>query len=418
MKYLLLGAGKMGKAIAYDLIYVQKAEKLILANRHIEKAEKLKKWLCSIEGSESVTGNDIKNNTEKIEIVEADVDDSEKLVQLMSGVDCVICAVAYQYNYLAATAAIKAGVPYCDLGQNVDIVDKEFTLTEQAEAKNITMIPDGGVAPGMVNIVAAHAIKNFTSVDQVLMRVGGLPRYPKPPLNYAVTWSVHGLINEYIEKARILRNGEFLEVDSLSELETITFHYPFNKMEAFITSGGSSTLPRTYQGKINELNYKTIRYPNHYHIMRAFLDLGFTNQEPVKVNGKAISPRLFLEKLLKEKLRKDHVDDVILLRVTVTGKKLANKIGTTNKDKNKGENSGTNEIQAKETYEMIDYYDPETGLTAMMRCTGFSLAIVAGMIAEKKIKRHGVLTQEESIPTDLYLSELEKRGIKFLCKKD
>ncbi|MDH5716479.1 MAG: saccharopine dehydrogenase NADP-binding domain-containing protein [Spirochaetia bacterium] len=375
MKFLLLGAGKMAKAIAYDLIHYQNAEKIILASRHIKKTRDLKKWL----------------NSENIVPVEIDVKDTPKLIELMKDIDCVISAVSYQYNYLAALAAVKAGVNYCDLGQNVEIVDKEFTLAEEAKEKNITIIPDGGVAPGMVNIIAAHGIKNFDSVDKVLMRVGGLPQHPIPPLNYNVTWSVHGLINEYIEKARILRNGEFIEVDSLSELESITFHYPFNKMEAFITSGGSSTLPKTYEGKINELNYKTIRYSNHHLIMKSFIELGFTNEAPVTFSDNNFSPRKFFEKILDEKLKKDIVEDVILMRVTVSGLK-------------EGE-------RQTEIYELIDYYDPVSKLTAMMRTTGFSLAIVAGLIAKKQIKKTGVLTQEESIPTDIYLSELKKRGI-------
>ncbi|MES0489698.1 MAG: saccharopine dehydrogenase C-terminal domain-containing protein [Leptospirales bacterium] len=381
--FLLLGAGKMGKAIAYDLLNHQNAHKLIIADRHMDKAIKLKKWLG-------------KPFSEKIEIVETDVTDEARLISSMKGADCVISAVNYQFNYMAAKAAVEAGVNYCDLGQNVEIVNKEFTLSEKAAEKNLTLIPDGGVAPGMVDIIAAHGIKHFDEVERALLRVGGLPRYPRPPLNYAVTWSVHGLINEYIEKARILRNGEFQEIESLSEPETISFHYPFNKMEAFITSGGCSTLPLTYQGKIAELNYKTIRYPNHYHIMRAFVELGFTDEKPIRVSDATISPRVFLEKLLRDKLKTDHVEDVLLLRVTITGKK-----------------NGKN---AEEIYEMIDYHDSGTGLTAMMRTTGFSLAIVAGMIAENKIQKRGVLTQEESIPTKEYMAELEKRGIKIVVK--
>ena len=377
MKILLIGTGKMGRAIAHDLVHNQKAGHLTLANRTPDKAEELQKWLGS----------------GKTSVASLDINDHNRLVKLMKGHDCVVSALSYHHNFIMARAAVDAGVNYCDLGQNVEIVDREFTLTEKAAARGITIVPDGGVAPGMVNIIAAHGIRQFDAVDSVLMRVGGLPQDPQPPLNYNITWSVSGLINEYSEKARILRNYEYIETNSLEEPETISFHYPFNRMEAFITSGGSSTLPLTYQGRIRELNYKTIRYPNHYHIMKAFISLGFTSMQPVSVDGASVIPRSLLEHLLKKNLAREHAEDVLLLRVTVQGSR--------------------NGRQETDIYEMIDYYDSRTGLTAMMRTTGFSLAIVAGMIARGTIIARGVLTQEECIPGDLYISELKKRGIEI-----
>ncbi|MDH4127817.1 MAG: saccharopine dehydrogenase NADP-binding domain-containing protein, partial [Spirochaetota bacterium] len=374
MTYLILGSGRMGKAIAYDLIYNQSADKVIMGDISMDHVVDIKKSL----------------NTDRIFPVEIDVTNINKVASIMEGVNCAISSVVYQYNHYVAQAAVKAGVNYCDLGQNVGIVDKEFNLSKEAIKKKITMIPDGGLAPGMVNIIASHGIKHFDRVDEVLLRVGGLPQYPRPPLNYNITWSVHGLINEYIEKARVLRNYKLIEVDSLTELETLTFKPPFNTMEAFITSGGTSTLPLSYEGKIRELNYKTIRYPNHAQIMKALIELGFTDEDKIDVDGKEVIPRDLLEVLLKAKFAQ-RVDDVVLLRVIVQGTK-------------KGE-------KREEVYELIDYYDKLNNMTALMRTTGFSLAIVAGLIAGGKINKFGVLTQEESIPSDIYISELKKRSI-------
>ena len=365
----------MGKAILYDLIHFQRADKVILGDKDFNKVSELQKMIDS----------------PNIIPVEIDVTDKDRLITLMKGVDCVISAVTYQYNYEIASTAVEARVNYCDLGQNIEIVEKEFTLSNKAKEKAITLIPDGGVAPGMVNIIAAHGIRQFDRVNSVKMRVGGLPKYPTPPLNYSVTWSVHGLINEYIEKARILKEGKLTVVDSLSDLEEISFPSPFDGMEAFITSGGASTLPKTYEGVISELNYKTIRYPNHYNIMKAFIDLGFTDDKQVRVNGSTFSPREYLETVLTQKLTSNQNEDIILLRVTIAGRK------------------GKDNVE--EVYQLMESYDPDTGLSAMMKTTGFSLAIVAQMIAEGKIKEVGVLKQEEAIPTDHYLSELAKRGI-------
>ncbi|MDH5680919.1 MAG: saccharopine dehydrogenase NADP-binding domain-containing protein [Spirochaetota bacterium] len=375
MTYLVLGAGRMGKAIVYDLIFQQGASKVILGDIQMDSALRLQKELGS----------------SRVHPVSIDVSKFKELVSLMDGVDCVVSAVVYQFNHFVAQAAVEAGVHYCDLGQNVEVVDEEFALHKLAVEKGITLIPDGGLAPGMVNIIAAHGIKHFDKVTEAKLRVGGLPRYPKPPLNYNITWSVHGLINEYIEKARILRNGKLVEVESLTELETLDFDEPFGRMEAFVTSGGTSTLPLSFEGKIDELNYKTIRYPNHMTIMKALIDLGFADEDIVKVDGKELVPRHLLETLLRAKFAQG-VEDVVLLRVSVSGKK------------------GSEECQ--EVYELVDYYDNDTGMTALMRTTGFSLAIVAGLIAERKIATPGVLTQEEAIPTELYLEELAKRGLK------
>ncbi len=374
MTYLVVGSGRMGKAVTYDLINHQKADKVILGDLSLSNSLAVQKEIGS----------------SNIQAVEVDVTKIQDLVSLMDGVDCVISSVVYQFNHFVAKAAVEAGVHYCDLGQNVQVVDKAFGLDALAKEKKITLIPDGGLAPGMVNIIASHGIKHFDEVDEVQLRVGGLPQYPTPPLNYNITWSVHGLINEYIEKARILRDYKIVDVESLTEFETLTFPPPFNRMEAFVTSGGTSTLPLTYQGKIRELNYKTIRYLNHGQIMKALIDLGFTDESKIMVDGQEVIPRDLFETLLKARF-KQRTEDVVLLKVIVTGKK--------------------NGQTVEEAYEVIDYYNKDQEMTALMRTTGFSLAITAGMIAERSIQKYGVLTQEESIPTDLYLEKLAERGI-------
>ncbi|HEO64914.1 MAG TPA: hypothetical protein ENI73_03490 [Spirochaetes bacterium] len=380
MTYLVVGSGRMGKAVTYDLINHQKADKVILGDLNLSNSLAVQKEIGS----------------SNIHPVEVDVTKIQDLVSLMDGVDCVISSVVYQFNYFVAKAAVEAAVHYCDLGQNVQVVDKAFGLDVLAKEKEITLIPDGGLAPGMVNIIASHGIKHFDEVDEVQLRVGGLPQYPTPPLNYNITWSVHGLINEYIEKARILRDYKIVDVDSLTEFETLTFPPPFNRMEAFVTSGGTSTLPLTYEGKIRELNYKTIRYLNHGQIMKALIDLGFTDESKMMVDGQEVIPRDLFETLLKARF-KQRTEDVVLLKVIVTGKK--------------------NGQAVEEAYEVIDYYNKDQEMTALMRTTGFSLAITAGMIAEGKIQKHGVLTQEESIPTDLYIEKLAERGIKVEFKE-
>ena len=115
----------------------------------------------------------------------------------------------------------------------------------------------------MVSVLAAHGAARFSRLDELHIRVGGLPQNPRPPLDYQIVFSVEGLINEYVERARVIRGGELVEVESMTELESLDFPEPFGRMEAFQTSGGTSTLPETFLGKVRDLDYKTIRYPGH-----------------------------------------------------------------------------------------------------------------------------------------------------------
>jgi lysine 6-dehydrogenase len=148
------------------------------------------------------------------------------------------------------------------LGGNNYIVDAQLALDEAAKKANINIVPDCGLAPGMVSVLAMHGANRFDETEEIHIRVGGLPQTPKPPLDYQLVFSVEGLINEYIESARVIRDGKIIEVNSMTELETLAFD-GFSALEAFQTSGGTSTLPDTFCGKVKELDYKTIRYAGH-----------------------------------------------------------------------------------------------------------------------------------------------------------
>src|SRR5205823_13354745 len=140
------------------------------------------------------------------------------------------------------------------LGGNNAVVDAELALDAQAKAAGVNIIPDCGLAPGMVAVLVAHGAQRFEHLDEVHIRVGGLPQNPKPPLDYQLVFSVEGLINEYIEPARIIGGGKIETVESMTELEDIEFPPPFGKLEAFQPSGGTSTLPDTFLGRVRELD--------------------------------------------------------------------------------------------------------------------------------------------------------------------
>ena len=316
--------------------------------------------------------------------VALDVSDRDAVTSLMRGHASAISCVNYWLNVDLARAAIDAGTNFCDLGGNNTVVDKELALDAEARAKGVNVIPDCGLAPGMTQVLVAHAVSRLESVDEIHIRVGGLPLNPKPPLDYQLVFSVEGLINEYIERARVLRGGKIVEIESMTEVEELEFPAPFGRMEAFQTSGGTSTLPDTYLGRVRELDYKTIRYPGHAAKFKAMIDLGLCSSEPV--NG--VVPRKLFGELLVRHLPHDE-PDAVLVRVEVAG--------------------GGQRLR----YDIIDRYDEATGLSAMMRTTAFPASIVALMMARGQTTRKGAQPQERCIDAGMFVEELAKRGIKI-----
>ncbi len=373
MKVLVLGSGQMGKGAAYDLVKQDSVEQIILADIDIKCAEALAKEVGDRAVAEKV---DAKNR--------------DQLVKVFSKVDSVISAVSYTVNILHTEVAIETGTHMCDLGGGWTIVQKQLEMNDQAKDAGVTVVPDCGLAPGMVSVLAREGIEYLDRTESVKIRVGGLQQEPRPPLNYSLIFSVEGLINEYIEPCVALRDGKITIEEPLVGFEEIVFPEPFGKLEAFNTSGGTSTLPHTYKGKVKELDYKTIRYPGHGHKMWCIMKLGLMDNKEIDIDGKKVSPRRVLENLLEKNLPPSG-KDVTLIRVTIDGWK------------------GTEARNIE--YEVIDYFDDTTGLTSMMRTTSFPASVTAMMMADGRISKRGVLTPERCIPPKLFIEELRSRGI-------
>ncbi|HEV7454300.1 MAG TPA: saccharopine dehydrogenase C-terminal domain-containing protein, partial [Candidatus Saccharimonadales bacterium] len=275
MNILVLGAGRMGYGAVYDLAHNSPAvESITIADFDPAKAEAV---AARVGGS-------------KITARRADTSNYDEMAALFRGHDSVISCVNYWYNVELSKAAIETGANFCDLGGNNYVVDDQLALDEQARAARVNIIPDCGLAPGMVSVLAMHGARRFDELDEIHIRVGGLPQDPRPPLDYQLVFSVEGLINEYIEVARVIRDGEIKTVESMTELESLSFD-GFPPLEAFQTSGGTSTLPDTFLGRIRELDYKTIRYAGHCDKFKAMIDLGLCSSDPIPVDGSAVKPR-------------------------------------------------------------------------------------------------------------------------------
>jgi len=371
---LLLGAGEMGKAIAHDLLSFVPDVRLCVLDSNPQALHKLEGFLASSD----------------IRVVAGDIQDLKLIEELISGRDVVVGAVSYRSNFVLSRLAAENKASWIDLGGNNDIVDQQFTLDEDAASAGVTIIPDCGLAPGMVNIIAGHAFRELDVTDEIHLRVGGLPQDPKPPLDYELCFSAEGLINEYIEPTRIIRDGRMEIQDSLCAVEHLDLGAPYDNLEAFYTSGGTSTLVKSLGDRVRNLDYKTIRYAGHLDKIKFLSDFGYFDSEELAIGKKSkISPRKITEALFH---RLGWVKrDVVLLKAWALGQK-----------------------QGKPTrirYSLVDDYDEATGLTAMARTTGFSAAIIAEMILDGRIRERGVLYQELSVPHEEYFAELRKRGI-------
>src|SRR5690606_20102849 len=139
----------------------------------------------------------------------------------MSRADVCLNALPYYFNLEMATLAVRAGTNYADLGGNTGIVFQQIQLNEGAKARGVSVIPDCGLAPGMVNILAAAGIRAMDRADRVRIAVGGLPQHPEPPLNYQIVYSLEGVLDYYTTVSWILRDGELRQVDALSEVEPV-----------------------------------------------------------------------------------------------------------------------------------------------------------------------------------------------------
>ncbi len=377
MKMLVLGAGLQGSACAYDLLLDPDVTEVRIADLHVND---LPEFLAKAPGA-----------ARKLRPMQLDVRDRATVLAAMKGCDAVMSAIPYYFNFEMAQYAVEAGVHFSDLGGNTEIVFEQKSLDAEAKKKNISVMPDCGLAPGMVNILAEHGIRQLDTVDAVKIFVGGLPQHPQAPLNYQIVYSLEGVLDYYTTLSWVLRNGKRTQVKALSEVEPVTFPSPIGTLEAFHTAGGLSTMAFEYEGKIAMMEYKTLRYPGHAKIMEAIRDLGLLEQNPIDVKGVQVSPRDVAVAAMGPRLTKPESADLVALRVIVAGKK-------------------DGKPKTLE-WELVDRYDEAHGISAMERTTGYSLAITGLMQARGQVTTMGVHTPDEAMPAEPYIAELRKRGI-------
>lgn len=372
----VLGAGQQARAVVDDWVRVSGASVVGIADRELSCARDLAARFSGAPG--------------RLEATALDVRDAAQVTAWMRGFDAVLSAVPYHHNLELTRCAIAARTHFADLGGNSALVDRQLALDGEAKAAGVVVLPDLGVAPGLAGLLGADLVRRLEPPRRLHLRVGGIPRARCEPMNYRLVFSVSGLINEYIEPCRVVREGKIAEVPGLSELESIVFPEPFGELEAFQTSGGTSTLVDSLVNEVVELDYKTIRYPGHRDQVRLLADLGFFDSGARELPGGAVVPRELSELLLTEALG-ESAPDVLLMRLVARGLRAG--------------------LEVTLSEEMVVYADPARGLSAMARSTGYTAALITAWLGKGELASPGVHRQENLVPAERVREALRARGL-------
>jgi lysine 6-dehydrogenase len=373
--YLVLGAGKMGKVLAKDLIESDAACLVTLLDIDLERLRKTADFIGS----------------DRLLPLQRDIEDQEQRLEVMEGKDVALCALLHEHSLMSLDAAVERGVHYIDLVGEATLERKEYD--GRAREKGISVISGLGVSPGITNVCVGRAVHLLDEALEGLVGVGGVPLEPWPPLNYRVVYAVESLLGLYEREALILKDGKVVKVPALSGVESVEFPGPFSQMEWFYTDGLNS-MTYNMQGKIKDLAEKTIRHKGHAEGVKTLKDCGLFSWEPVEVEGQKVIPRKLLERLLDERMKLGEERDATLLRISVSGTKDGKPV--------------------THSFEMVDYFDTEKGYSSMGKTTGFPASIGAQMIVSGQITQRGVVFPENVFDARLFepfIKSLADRGV-------
>ena len=376
----IVGAGMQSRAILYDLLKrssINNINKIYLVDRCDSQLRSLKDYILNKDLSGEIP---IENkNFDLDNIISSGFSHTETRMEkefaaLVALSDVLVGASTYRHNAFMSQVCIENKCNFVDLGGNNSVVSLQNKMSLSAEKEGVTIIPDCGLAPGMVNVVASHYAKS--NPKSLNIYVGGIPQKPKNTMKYELVFSPTGLVNEYIEDCNIKKEGEVMTVPPLTGLVNLPPIGKYKDLEAFRTSGGISGMTQNIK-HVQNLEYKTIRYTGHRGQISLMNELGLFEPEL----------RAETEKRMSEILKPEG-DDVVLVRIE--------------------------EIDEKNEAICHDLIvNPQDGLTAMQVATGFSVASVVEMLCRGIIRDHGTLSQEHGIPQKPFMEMLEQRGIIF-----
>jgi lysine 6-dehydrogenase len=377
--YIVLGAGRQGTAAAVDLAVRGESDRIVLADLDQARAKAAADRVNELAGRAAVQG------------IGLDVTDRGAVTEALEPADACLAAVSYRLNEAITEAALAARTHLCDLGGNMDVVRRQLAMDGRARDAGVTVIPDCGEAPGLANNLAAYACSLLDRVEELRLYDGGIPRHPRPPWSYELTFNVDGLTNEYDATTTFVRDGRPVEVACLdpSEDEFVDLGPPFGRLEA-LAAATASTLPLTLANGVRTFTSKVLRWPGHGAQFRAFRDLGLFGEQPIEAGGSRVIPREVFHALLDPRLRPaDGSPDVVVARVVALGDRHGRPV--------------------EAVVDLRVDPDPETGLTAMQRATGSHAAIVLRLMASGEIPP-GARPVEQAVDPTRMVAEVRDRG--------
>ncbi len=371
MATLVLGAGIVGSAAAWDL--VRRGHDVAVADADIDAAR-------DVARASGATP------------VKLDAGDTAHLLNELDIYDIVVSAVPYHFGLSVASAAVTTHTHYVDFGGNPTVVAGQKHLHDKASDAGVMIVPDCGLAPGLANVLAEDLIGSASEgvIDSIQIRVGALPQKPIGALGYQLAFSPGGLINEYAEPCEIIENGAHTLVDPLSRTEDVAWE-GWGPLEAFSTAGGTSTMATRHVGAVRSLEYKTLRFPGHGIVFRSLLEMGMFDEAQRTIGKVAVAPRDVLLDALDRTLPLG-APDVVLIRVwrDQNGERTAYQITDTGRD----------------------------GFSALARTTAFPATALADLIVRGVVSRPGVFTMNEAVSGNELLPELAPVGISLEDVRD
>ncbi len=373
MRITVIGAGSMGAAIAQELVTRQSVTQVQVCDVRARSLQEIHERVPS----------------PALRSFQVDGRDLSVLASIARGSACLISCMPPSRKADLAELSLSLGSHFCDLGGRDDLMPERLALGDQAREKSIWIVPNCGLAPGLVNVLCLHGIDQFDTVDAAHLRVGDVPLHPQDPFNFRISSSAEKILEDYTNPVQCLEDGEITELEPLTREERLVFEAPFGEMEAFCTQGGLATLTQALAGRARALDHKTIRWPGHARQMQFLLGLGFGEQRKIDVRTH-LTYRDVLVRRMRQRLGGTY-EDAVLMRVLIQGQQ-------------KGEKKTL-------VYEMIERYDPAHGMTAMERCTSIPVAVAAHLLAGGHVPGGGAAPPEAALPRQVYLDLITERGL-------
>jgi len=380
MEILLLGVGLQGKAALYDLVHQPRVARVIAADK---KYADLSAYVSGL-------------HTNKVTPVHLDVRDENQVTDLMKSVQAVIILLTPALSIPMARLAIRQGIHFIETSY---ATPEHKTLGLKAAAKNIAILPEFGLDPGIDLVLAGQAIQEFDEVHELHAYGSGVPEPSAAdnPLKYKISWTLAGVLRAYQRPARLLTRGRAIDLSPEEIFASENIHIvdvdELGPMEAY-PNGDAVRFLETMgiEDTIREAGRYSLRWPEHCTFWEKMVGLGFLNETPIQIEDTVVSPRKFVHELLHPQLQyQDNERDVVVVRVDVRGIKDGRK--------------------KRVIYQVIDWRDLDTGLFAMQRTVGFTASIGAQMILRGDIQERGLLSPITDVPADVFFEELRQRGI-------